>query len=525
MNFVPCLTWIKRGIAKTVPEKIELNKDELASIIEETRSQIDDLSMVDDEEEGEMNICENEEAAIVNCLDAASSVRQRKKKVVKFDLNIEEEEDFMSKYDLHSYDDDDDDVQKLSVGDLTVFSSNDDDPYVTVKDEDDSDSDDEDLTLKSRDSLIAVGHVDGNASMLEIYVYNEDEGYTYVHHDMLLSSYPLALEWLDFDPQEDTPCNLVAVGSMSPVIEVWDVDVVNCLEPSYKLGTKRKKKKKIPGTGHKDAVLTLAWNRNARNVLASGSADESVLLWDLESGKPASILSQFTDKVQSIQWHSMESQVLLTGACDRLVRLYDCRDEVSTMQWALDGEVERVLWDPYNPFGFLASTEEGNVYYLDARQDKTLWNLNAHSDSCTGISLSSDCPGCLVTVSADRSLKVWDIASGKPEFIIEKRFKLGLLHCISACPDVPFVFCMGGDNKQHNFRLWDIRECAAVRSRFSDRRTMPEGRETDAVWETELEGGEEEDLMDAAQAPPKPSITKSAAKSKWKKTDKGKKKR
>ena len=55
--------------------------------------------------------------------------------------------------------------------------------------------------------------------------------------------------------------NLLAVGSMSPAIEVWDLDVVNVLEPAYKLGTKGKKKKKIAGVGHKDAVLSLAWNR------------------------------------------------------------------------------------------------------------------------------------------------------------------------------------------------------------------------------------------------------------------------
>ena len=57
--------------------------------------------------------------------------------------------------------------------------------------------------------------------------------------------------------------NLVAMGSMSPVIEVWDLDLVDCLEPAYKLGRKGKKKKKIPGVGHKDAVLSLAWNSYA----------------------------------------------------------------------------------------------------------------------------------------------------------------------------------------------------------------------------------------------------------------------
>ena len=77
---------------------------------------------------------------------------------------------------------------------------------------------------------------------------------------------------------------------MNPVIDVWDVDMVNSLEPEFSLGQKAKKKKKIKGYGHKDAVLALAWNRNAEHVLASGSVDQSVLIWDLHSGQVAKTL-------------------------------------------------------------------------------------------------------------------------------------------------------------------------------------------------------------------------------------------
>lgn len=67
--------------------------------------------------------------------------------------------------------------------------------------------------------------------------------------------------------------NLVAVGSMSPRIDVWDLDIVNCLEPAFSLGSDQKKKnlskkrrhkrgKEEDGDGHTDAVLALAWNHH-----------------------------------------------------------------------------------------------------------------------------------------------------------------------------------------------------------------------------------------------------------------------
>lgn len=56
--------------------------------------------------------------------------------------------------------------------------------------------------------------------------------------------------------------NLCAIGSMTPIIEVWDLDLIDCLEPVFKLGRKPSKKKKLTRIGHKDAVLDLAWNKN-----------------------------------------------------------------------------------------------------------------------------------------------------------------------------------------------------------------------------------------------------------------------
>ena len=63
--------------------------------------------------------------------------------------------------------------------------------------------------------------------------------------------------------------------------------------------------------------IYLIWNSCLyRHVLASGSVDQTVLLWDLNGAKIASTLKTHQDKVQTLAWHPFEAQNLLTGCCD-----------------------------------------------------------------------------------------------------------------------------------------------------------------------------------------------------------------
>ena len=55
----------------------------------------------------------------------------------------------------------------MKLGKLAMHASCDDDPLVT--DKDDKDSEDGDEVILKTDNLIAIGHMDGNAAILEVH--------------------------------------------------------------------------------------------------------------------------------------------------------------------------------------------------------------------------------------------------------------------------------------------------------------------------------------------------------------------
>lgn len=423
VNFIPCIKWVEKGVMDYKSVKVKLTKKELAEIIKDTKVELRETL-------GNSN-----------------------------PTNQDDE------FDLEHYESEDEEERVMDLGTVADINetaeTNDSEP-------ESDDSDREDDFIKPTDNLILVGHVEQDAAMLDVYVYNEEEESLYVHHDILLPSFPLCLEWLNYEPNQPKG-SYVAIGSMEPIIDVWDLDLINSMIPSFRLGQKKKRGKEH--IGHKDAVLCLAWNKTFDHVIASGSNDKTVLLWDMENQKPRTEIKSFEDRIQALVWHTIEPLNLLAGSNDGSVKLFQCESVDTHLSWKLNSAVETLAWNSFKPYSFLVGTEGGELVCIDCRAD-ILWSIKAHESEITGLAVSDKCPGLLITSASD-GVKVWDMnETDKPSLVIDRDFKIGSTHCLQLSPNSPFVFAAGGDLKHNNFVVYDVRNIDTVRQKFESRPLM-----------------------------------------------------
>ncbi|CAI2178876.1 12936_t:CDS:10, partial [Funneliformis geosporum] len=395
--------------------------------------------------------------------------------IKKKDENLDSE---LAEYNLDTYDNDEDDQGQR----LAYYASNEEDPYITLNDEDDES---EDLRILPTDNILIAAKTEDDVSQLEFYIYEEADDNLYIHHDMMLPSFPLCLEWLDFrlgrKAGTEGSGNYIAVGTFDPEIEIWDLDTLDSMYPDAILGNqegikKKKKKSKVPNAEfHTDSVMSLSWNRHHRNLLASSSADTTVKLWDLQSLKCAHSFTHHKDKVQQVQWHPIESTVLLTASFDKSVAVFDSRAPTSVAFWNLgNADPECIRWDPFSPQYFYVSTEAGLVLYFDVRnpnQVAPVFTLHAHDSAVSSFDVSPSIQGCIVTGSTDKLVKVWDVKDMKPNMVTSRDLGVGKVFASQFCPDSPFQIAVAGS--EGKVFIWDLSNNVGFRNSFKGRNNVP----------------------------------------------------
>ncbi|GAA6622992.1 WD40 repeat domain-containing protein [Scytonema sp. NUACC26] len=163
-------------------------------------------------------------------------------------------------------------------------------------------------------------------------------------------------------------------------------------------------------TEHTDSVWSIILSNENQN-LVSGSADKTIKIWNLKTGKVQHTLTGHNDVIRSLVFSS-DRQNLISADSQGKVRIWNWQTKqlikilniCSVPLWSIVMSSDnRTL---------ISGDENGNLIFSDIHTGKILQVIKGHSGRIFSIAISPDGKK-LVTGGIDKKIKIWELPTGK----------------------------------------------------------------------------------------------------------------
>ena len=220
---------------------------------------------------------------------------------------------------------------------------------------------------------------------------------------------------------------LLASGSSDKTIKLWEVSTGRLLKTLK---------------GHVEDVNSVAFSPDGR-LLAGGGDDSVIKLWEVSTGKLMYTFKGSWNGVLSIAF-SPDGKYLASGSRDGILRIW--RVSTGKLLYAVEEEnwVTSVSFSPNGEL--LASGVNYTIKLRDVSTGRLLRTFTGHKHYTISISFSPD-GKYLASGSQDDTIKLWDVSTGKLLYTLESGYI-----SISFSPDGKYLASAGG----YTIRVWEV---------------------------------------------------------------------
>ena len=197
--------------------------------------------------------------------------------------------------------------------------------------------------------------------------------------------------------------------------------------------------------GHSIWVYTVAYSPNGQTIV-SGSADETIWIWDANTGEHLQTLQGHADSVLSVAF-SPDGQTIASASADNTIRLWDAN--MRTLQ----GHTGPVSSVAYSPDGqtIASASYDHTVRIWDANTGAHLRTLKGHTNRIMSVAYSPD-GQTIASAGEDSMIRLWDASTGAHLRTLQGH--AGSIWSVAYSPDGQTI-ASGGGLIYGTIRIWD----------------------------------------------------------------------
>jgi WD40 repeat protein len=247
----------------------------------------------------------------------------------------------------------------------------------------------------------------------------------------------------------------LATGGEDALIKIWNLETSQCCKVLK---------------GHLSAVRAIAFSSQGgsanlselKGLLASGSSDGTVKLWDLSTGTCLRTFQGHRSRIWGLAMHP-NGQMIASGSFDHTVRIWQ-NDREDCLQ-VLNAHTHWVWGIAFSPDGRKLATASGDhtIKIWDTQTWNCLNTFHGHTSWVQAVNFSPDSQS-LVSGSVDTTVKIWELKtgdclktlSGHTNWIYSVLFAENGQTAISCCQD-------------ETIKIWDILTGECLRTLKTDR--------------------------------------------------------